>query len=176
MVSKNSLRTLLISSPDDAFIRTLQERLVARQDSQVRLGCMTFKIIDVEPFRPLLPSSAPQEIKRLSEEHRQLRYLLLQSMAMQMEPMTDSRLRRNGSRDCFMLTWASCQREAKASRRTAKEYRRMPNNSCFRHVRVDRARKRLPVNEERDKMDFEKTHWRFFSVNGWDFGLRSNRL
>jgi len=176
MVSKNSLRSLLISSPDDAFVRTIHEKLVARQDSQVRLGCMTFKIIDAEPFRPLLPSSAPQEIKRLSEEHRQLRYLLSQNMAIQMEPMTDSRLRRNGSRNCIMLTRTSCQREAKASRRTAREYRRMSNNSCFRHIKVDRARKRLPVNEERDKMDFEKTHWRFFSVNGWDFGLRSNRL
>lgn len=66
VISRDSLKTLLISSPNDAFIRILQEKLVARQGSPVRLGAMMFKIVEAEAYRPRLTSSAIQEITLMS--------------------------------------------------------------------------------------------------------------
>lgn len=62
VISKDSSKTLMISSPNDAFIETLQEKLAARLGSTIRLGTMTFKIIETQLSRPELPSSALQDI------------------------------------------------------------------------------------------------------------------
>jgi len=61
MISQDSLRTLMISSPDEAFIETIQRRLLGLQGSAIRLGSMTFRIAGVEPSRPMLASSPLQE-------------------------------------------------------------------------------------------------------------------
>jgi len=61
VIPRDSLKTWMISSPNDAFIETLQERLVARQGSPVRLGTMAFRIVEVELSRPRLPSSMLQD-------------------------------------------------------------------------------------------------------------------
>jgi len=62
IISRGSLRTLVISSPDDDFIRTIQERLVAHQGLPVRLGRMIFKVERVERRKVMLPSSIDEEI------------------------------------------------------------------------------------------------------------------
>jgi len=61
-ISRDSLRTLVVSSPDDTFIRTIQERLVAHQGLPIKLGGMTFKVERAEHRRVMLPSSALEEI------------------------------------------------------------------------------------------------------------------
>jgi len=52
----------VVSSPDDTFIRTIQERLVAHQGLPIKLGGMTFKVERAEHRRVMLPSSALEEI------------------------------------------------------------------------------------------------------------------
>lgn len=61
VISQDSLKTLMVSSPDDAFIRTLQEKLMAHQDASVRLGNMRFKMTGAESVRLVLSPSAAEE-------------------------------------------------------------------------------------------------------------------
>lgn len=61
MISQDSLRTLMISSPDESFIETIQKRLLDLQGSTIRLGSMTFRVAEVESFKPVLTSSSLQE-------------------------------------------------------------------------------------------------------------------
>jgi len=61
-ISRDSVRTLVISSPNDTFIRTIQERLAAHQGLPIRLGRMTFKVERVEHHSVILPSSGLEEI------------------------------------------------------------------------------------------------------------------
>jgi len=61
-ISRGSQKTWMISSPDEAFIKTVKERLTAHEGRSIRLGRMVFKIEQIELRRVILPSSAFEEI------------------------------------------------------------------------------------------------------------------
>jgi len=61
-ISRGSQKTWMISSPDEAFIKTVKEKLTAHEGNSIRLGRMAFRVEQAELRRVILPSSAFQEI------------------------------------------------------------------------------------------------------------------
>lgn len=48
-ISCGSQKTWMISSPDEAFIKTIKEKLMAHEGQSIRLGRMAFKVEQVAP-------------------------------------------------------------------------------------------------------------------------------
>jgi len=64
-ISRGSQKTWMISSPDEAFIKTLKEKLTTHESRSIRLGKMIFKVEQIELRRVAL-SSLPFEETVLS--------------------------------------------------------------------------------------------------------------
>ena len=61
-IARGSQKTWMISSPDEAFIKTVREKLTVREGQSIRLGRMAFKVEQAELRRFELPSSDFDEI------------------------------------------------------------------------------------------------------------------
>jgi len=60
-ISRGSQKTWMISSPDEAFIKTIKEKLTAHEGRSIRLGKMIFWLEQADGRKVTLSSSAFQE-------------------------------------------------------------------------------------------------------------------
>jgi len=61
-ISRGSQKTWMISSPEEAFIKTIEETLTTHEGQSIRLGRMAFKVEQVELRKVALLSSAFEEM------------------------------------------------------------------------------------------------------------------